>query len=253
MILKERDKKQTLIGIIVTLAFHLLVLVLLMSIGLKYPDPPPPELGVEMDFGSLTDYGNAIAGDLGGSEAANPIHQIPEQDENIISQDIEESPITASESKPVSTVSDRPSPDTKPEEKVESINPNALFQRGRVKNTGTGEGEGSGGGKGDGDHGGGGSGTDLSGSGTSFSLSGRGSKTLGLPPSKTNDVGAVVVTIWVDQSGNVTRAVAGARGTTIDNKSLWRHCEYAASQSKFTPNSSAPFEQKGTITYKFQR
>lgn len=222
-----------------------------MSIGLKYPDPPPAEQGVEMSLGSLTDYGNAIAGDMGGVDAANPIHNVSNSEDDFVNQDTEDSPII---SKNVKTPSNKTSPkETSPKDKVETINPNALFQKGKVKNTGSGQGEGSGSGKGDGEDGGGGTGDDLTGSGTSFSLSGRSSKSLGLPSSRTNEVGSVIVTITVDQEGNVIRAIAGARGTTIDNKSLWRHCEYAATQSKFTSNPNAPFEQKGTITYKFQR
>lgn len=251
MELKEKDTKNRVISLISTIVFHILVVVLLMAIGLKYPDPPPPELGVEMDMGSLTDYGNAFAGELGGSDAANPIHEVPNSEDDIISQDTEDSPITSKKTDKKTTKENIKT--EKPKETQEAINPNALFQKGKVKNTGSGEGEGKGSGRGDGEDGGGGTGNDNTGSGTSFSLKGRGAKSLSLPSSRTNDVGSVVVTITVDREGNVIRAVAGARGTTIDNKSLWRHCEYAASQSKFSANPNATFEQKGTITYKFQR
>lgn len=135
----------------------------------------------------------------------------------------------------------------------ETYNPHAILQKGKVENTGSEEDIDKRDGKGDGNNGGRGTGSDGTGSGHTFSLAGRGSKSLGLPPSKTDEVGSIVVTIWVNQQGEVVRAVSGARGTTIDNRSLWRHCETAARNSKFSASPQAPEEQKGTIIYKFRR
>lgn len=251
MEIKDKDNKRTIISILATILFHVAFVLLLMFMGFKYPDPPPAERGVEMDIGSLLDAGNAMPGELGGSDESNPIHDVSDVDENTVNQNSEEAPISSKkvDNKQVNTkkVTD------KPKVTEEKINPNALFQKGKVKASGSGEGTGSGDGKGDKDGGGGGTGSDMSGSGTSFSLAGRGKKSIGLPSSKTNEVGSIIVTIFVDQDGNVVRAVAGARGTTIDNKSMWRHCEYAARQSKFSSNPNAPEEQRGTITYKFRR
>jgi hypothetical protein len=251
MELKEKNNKRTIISVVVTLLFHSILLLILVSMGLKYPDPPPAEIGVEMDLGSLEDSGNAMMGELGGSDASNPIHDISEAAEDYASQTTDDVALTT---KPTTKPSSKPSTqETAQTSKEETINPNALFQRGKVKNTGSGQGDGKGDGQGDGNDGGGGTGFDGTGSGHTFSLAGRGSKNLGLPPSKTDDVGSIVVTIWVNPEGNVDRAVAGARGTTIDNRSLWRHCENAAMRSKFSAAPNAPMQQKGTITYKFRR
>lgn len=252
MELKERNNKRTIISVVVTLLFHSILLLILVSMGLKYPDPPPAEVGVEMDLGSLEGSGNALMGDLGGSDATNPIHNISEGSEDYALQDSEDSPIAAN---PTTKPSNKPQTQENPtpKEQEETINPNALFQKGKVKNTGSGQGDGKGDGIGDGNNGGGGTGFDATGSGHTFSLAGRGSKSLGLPPSRTDDVGSIVVTIWVNPQGEVERAVAGARGTTIDNRSLWRHCETAAMRSKFSASPTAPMQQKGTITYKFRR
>ena len=247
MDIKDKDNKRTIIGVIATVLFHSLLLLLLLAMGLKYPDPPPPELGVEMDIGSLEDTGNAMIGELGGSDASNPIHEVLEGSENYVAQNTDDVALTA---KPTTKPTTKPSTqETTETPKEETINPNALFQRGKVQNTGSGKGDG----KGDGNDGGGGTGFDGTGSGHTFSLAGRGSKSLGIPPSKTDEVGSIVVTIWVNPEGEVTRAVAGARGTTIDNRSLWKNCETAARNSKFSPLATAPQEQKGTITYKFKR
>lgn len=246
MELKDKDNKRSIISLIATLLFHGLILLLLFSMGLKYQDPPPEEQGVEMDIGDLLGDGNALIGQAGGSEAQSTIHDVSSSDEDYISQDTEDAPSISKKTE---------APNKNKETEEETINPNALFRKGKVKGKdggGVGQGTGSGVDKGEGT-GGGGTGYDLSGSGTSFSLLGRDAKNLSLPPSRTDEVGSIVVTIWVNPEGEVTRAVAGARGTTIDNKSLWRNCERAASSSSFSENPNAPFEQKGTITYKFRR
>ncbi|MDD4685056.1 MAG: hypothetical protein PHD45_07480 [Bacteroidales bacterium] len=246
MELKDKDNKRTITSLIVTLLFHGVILLLLYFTGLKYLDPPPPEMGVEMNIGDLLGDGNALIGDAGGSDAQGSVHDVSGSEEDFYSQDTEDSPIVAKKT-------DAPKKNVASPE--ETVNPNALFRKGKVKGQdggGVGQGKGSGVDEGEGT-GGGGTGYDLTGSGTSFSLIGREPKSLSLPPSKTDEVGSIVVTIWVNPEGKVTRAVAGARGTTIDNRSMWRNCESAASRSNFSENPNAPFEQKGTITYKFRR
>ncbi|MDR0972032.1 MAG: hypothetical protein LBM25_06590 [Bacteroidales bacterium] len=248
MEIKDRNNKRTLTSVIATLLFHGIILLLLFTIGLKYTTPPPPEEGTEIDVGDLLDQGNALIGEKGGEEELEQLHDITPDEEQVVTQNTEDTPITTKQTT-----------EKKPEikqEKPEEINPNALFKKGKVKSQQTGGGIGEGSGSGIGDNqgtGGGGLGSDATGSGTTFFLAGRGSKDLSIPSSKTDEVGSIVVTIWVNPQGDVTRAVAGARGTTIDNKSLWRHCENAASKSKFTAAPQAPEEQKGTITYKFRR
>ncbi|MDR1725224.1 MAG: hypothetical protein LBR28_02400, partial [Bacteroidales bacterium] len=225
--------------------------VVLLLLGLSYPEPPPPEIGVEMDYGSLTDAGNAMAGDLGGSDAENATALPQNDDHNYVTQNTEPSPVTA---RPENTATQPSTPVTEP---VQTIDPNALFQKGKVKTGGgSGQGTGQGSGTGAGNNGGGGSGTDLTGSGTSFSLAGRNAKALPKPSSLTDEVGDVVVTIIVDRNGNVLRAEAGAKGTTISNSTILKQCENAARTSKFSSKADvvdAVEEQRGTITYKFVR
>jgi hypothetical protein len=222
----------------------------LLLLGLSYPEPPPPEIGVEMDYGSLTDAGNAMAGDLGGSDAEN-VTALPQNDDhNYVTQNTEPSPVTA---KPKNTVTQPSTTVTNPEP-VQTIDPNALFQKGKVKTGGgSGQGTGQGSGTGAGNNGGGGSGTDLTGSGTSFSLAGRTAKSLPLPATSTSDVGTIVVEIIVDRAGNVLRARAGVKGTTISNSTILKQCENAARTSKFSSKADAAEEQRGTITYIFKR
>ncbi len=64
--------------------------------------------------------------------------------------------------------------------------------------------------------------------------------------------GKVVVDIWVDQYGTVQKAVAGADGTTVTDKTLWQAARKAALGAHFNMSADAPAMQKGTITYIFK-
>lgn len=63
--------------------------------------------------------------------------------------------------------------------------------------------------------------------------------------------GTVVVTIWVDQYGTVTKAQAGAPGTTVNDATLWAAARSAAMKTHFNQSADAPALQEGTITYVF--
>ncbi len=89
------------------------------------------------------------------------------------------------------------------------------------------------------------------GEGISFNLTGRSMRTMVKPVYSENEEGVVVVTITVDISGNVTNAVAGARGTTSMNQNLWQAAVKAARATRFDANNNAPAQQTGTITYRF--
>ena len=64
--------------------------------------------------------------------------------------------------------------------------------------------------------------------------------------------GKVVVDIWVDNYGQVQKAVAGADGTTVTDKTLWQAARKAALGAHFNMSADAPALQKGTITYIFK-
>jgi len=82
----------------------------------------------------------------------------------------------------------------------------------------------------------------------------KGRNTLGNVPKPVYGVqesGIVVVTIWVDQYGNVQKAQAGAPGTTVNNKDLWAAARKAAMETHFNVSGEAEALQKGTMTYRF--
>ena len=64
--------------------------------------------------------------------------------------------------------------------------------------------------------------------------------------------GTVVVDIWVDNYGQVQKAVAGAEGTNVTDKTLWQAARKAALGAHFNMSADAPPLQKGTITYIFK-
>jgi TonB family protein len=72
------------------------------------------------------------------------------------------------------------------------------------------------------------------------------------PANTSNREGRVVVEIMVDQRGKVTKAQARARGTTIQDATLWKAAEEAARKTTFNTDFNSPPLQMGTITYVFR-
>lgn len=71
------------------------------------------------------------------------------------------------------------------------------------------------------------------------------------PAYNVQESGIVVVDIWVDNYGNVTKAVPGGDGTTVLNKDLFNAARIAAMETHFNMEPNAPAMQQGTITYHF--
>jgi hypothetical protein len=114
---------------------------------------------------------------------------------------------------------------------------------------GTGGGNGTGNGPGNGSGSGPGTGTLR---GVNYSLAGRTQRYLPKPPSiALQHQEIVVVTIWVDKTGNVTRVNVGEKGTTATDQRLYKIAEEYALKSKFNSNPQAKEVQKGNITYIF--
>lgn len=72
------------------------------------------------------------------------------------------------------------------------------------------------------------------------------------PSAPGQQVGKVVVDIWVDNYGIVRKAVPGVEGTTVTDKELWNEARIAAMKASFNMSADAPAMQKGTITYIFK-
>jgi hypothetical protein len=234
----NEENRRRLISACITLLFSVAMLSSLFILYLPYPDPPPPELGVEMNAEELSDIGNDFDNASEGGEDVSKEVVSNNAKENIVNQDTEEAPISSKRSETIT-------PKTEQEKPAEpTINQNALFSKGKVK-------QGSGGSQGISQGEGTGAGGNGDGKGVDFNLGGRGAKELVPPSSSTASPGKIVVEIFVDKEGNVVRAKAGVKGTTISNTNLYRKCEQAARKCKFAADPNAPEEQKGTITYRF--
>ena len=234
-----------LIGLIVSIVAHGLLILCLLLMGLRYPDPPPPELGVEMDMGEFSDVGTDSEHAAEGGEDLSSESSYANDDNNELTQQSEDVPLTSKKTPSPTKNKKKPKDNVKPQSEETKIDQNALFTKGRVK-------KGSGGSTGVGEGSGKGSGGEGGGSGISFSLAGRGKKSLPEPTATSSENGSIVVEIRVDQEGNVVFAKAVWKGTTLTDTNLWRRCEQAAKKSKFTANPDAPELQKGTITYIFR-
>lgn len=64
--------------------------------------------------------------------------------------------------------------------------------------------------------------------------------------------GKIVVDIEVDKEGNVTKATAGGRGTTISDGVLLKKCEDAVKNSKLNSLDTAPDTQIGKVVFVFK-
>lgn len=235
-----------LIGLIVSIVAHGLLILCLLLMGLRYPDPPPPELGVEMDMGEFSDVGTDSEHAAEGGEDLSSESSYANDDNNELTQQSEDVPLVSKKTPSPTKNKKKPKDNVKPQSEETKIDQNALFTKGRVK-------KGSGGSTGVGEGSGKGSGGEGGGSGISFSLAGRGSKSgFPKPTATSSENGSIVVEIRVDQEGYVVSAKVKMKGTTLWDTNLWRRCEQAAKNSKFTANPDAPELQQGTITYIFR-
>lgn len=88
--------------------------------------------------------------------------------------------------------------------------------------------------------------------GGSYSLAGRSAVSLPKPVYNSNQQGTVVVRIWVDKRGRVTRAEYEPKGSNSTNDELIRWALDAARKARFNQDDKALEEQMGTITYFFK-
>jgi len=237
-----------------TVIFLGLLWILLLLFSLSRPYPPPPEYGVEVNLGTSLDGMGDIQPDI-PSEASQAVSRPQAADDHLATQDNSEVALPTSPTRREPRPTPTPDPTPQPEQPQQpQINQNALFpprnptQGGNEGTTGRPGDQGQPDGSREGTaH----SGVPGSGGGVSFSLSGRQANNLAVPEYNSPDQGTVVVRIWVNANGTVIRAEAGQRGTTVNDRNLWRTAEAAAMRSSFTPDRNAPEQQVGTITYRF--
>ncbi len=247
---REREAKvSTTTGIVLTVAVHLVVILSCAFTGLKYIYPPPEEQTFLIDFEE--ENPDPVRRQLLGRQPqaedvdkTKPVELIQRSESPVKSERTNKS----AEARP-DDFGDVEVPAPKEEinqnalfpgmsKKDSSLaphgasNPSAEFKAGHPKgNTSTGKTDGV----------------------PNAHLKGR--SVLGAlprPDYAVQDEGKVVVDIWVDNYGNVTKAIAGGKGTTVNNQALWAAARAAAMKAHFNQSADAPALQEGTITYIFK-
>lgn len=247
----KRERNAKITGIILSVIAHACALALVSVSGLKYIYPPPQEQSMLIDFTEAPEL------------VQQPQGQEPLAEEVDLTRPVElaqrsESPYVAD--KPNETPQTQPDPvgDVEvpaPEPKEPALDPRASFPGMSRKDTShtaphaaaeAGEAFKAGQPQGNTDHGR----TDGK---PNAHVEGR--STVGNIPRPVYNVqesGDVIVTIWVDNYGNVVRAVPGGDGTTVTDNALWAAARKAALETHFNMSADAPAMQEGTVTYHFK-
>ena len=259
-------------GISGTLLFHGVLLLVIAIFGFSTPLPLPAEQGILINFGTdETGTGELEPqfSELPDEQTAQPQEtSVMPAEEGQLSQDFEEAPsireknpektIVKQDVTPKETVKENSKTDVKPTvEEPRKLDQRALY-KGRKNSDSTSEGEGIT--EGEGNQG------SITGSpdsdnhadilsqgtgGVTWSLEGRNPISLPKPEYKYQVSGTVVVRIRVDQSGKVTGAEAGVKGSNTTDTRLLEAAREAALKARFDSNPSAPAVQQGSLTYHF--
>lgn len=254
--IRERERQEKLsrtTGAALTVGLHIAIGVCCFTTGFTYLDPPPPEkeqILIEFDEPQIEKPRQIWNGTR--PQAVNPD---PTQPINLVQQSEAQNEGTRSNEAPEAQVDDFGDVDVPDPEPKKEIDRRALFRAADNKtqkdtlaaqtarevsealkaghaqgNTTTGETSGE----------------------PNAKLAGRSvNGTLPRPSYGVQASGKVVVEIWVDNYGNVQKAVAGVEGTTVSDKTLWQAARKAALGAHFNMSADAPAMQKGTITYIF--
>ena len=261
----DNQKKYNSSAIVGTIVFHGLLVALLLFMALRTPLPLPGEEGVEVSLGyDVTGSGLVQPEKLQPISQAQPTVSPPPKPREIVTQSTEEAPALPDASKTKEKPKEKPKeqPKEQPVEELKpaepKVNPRALYtpQKTDATESGT-QGDGTKAADQGKETGSPNStkaeGNAQAGDGISFDLEGRGSVNLPKPAYNSPEQGRVVVKIWVNKQGQVTRVQTGVKGTTISDLKLQQLAGDAAQKAVFTPNPNAPDTQTGTITYNFLR
>ena len=254
---EKREKTANVTGILVTLAVHALALFVCLTNGFTYLDPPPPErapLVIEFEEDIVVPE----------KPVETLVGQQPQAEEVDLEKDVE---LVQQSVSPHVNPTPNVTPTTKPDPhgdvevptpeppKEPELDPRASFPgMGKKDNSATTPhsasepSEGFKAGQPDGN-------TKEGKTEGSANAHLKGRSVLGTLPKPeyaSQMAGTVVVTIKVDQYGNVTEAIPGAEGTTVTEKGLWNAARNAAMKAHFNMAADAPAVQTGTITYIFK-
>ena len=265
MYLDDKHKRKAVIE--ATIVMILLIILMFIS-GMTYLDPPP-ETGIAVNFGT-SDVGSGQVQPQHNTQTPKPVQQQqqeqvaePEVKDDVLTQDNEDAPVV--EDKPHKTKpkkdpkppKPKKDPKPQPDKNISDILNTVNNAPGEDTNNSTGEGnDNQAGDKGDvsgdpnasgyygnGGHGGGG------GTGN-YRLGNRKPLNKPKPTYNCNEEGKVVIKIYVNKSGKVTKAVLG-KGSTNNAPCLVKAAKQAALNTKWEADAKAPDTQVGKIIFNF--
>lgn len=254
-LVQDADKRKALIG---TILFHVLLLLFFLFNGLQEPDPPLEEEGAMIELG-WTDSGSGdvesqVISPQDQVEDVAPTETVQESVEEVVEEQVvtqDESPVSTPETSEKEEV-EQQEPDPDPEPQASQALQNAMEN---VFNTPTGggsEGEDESGpgntGRPDGSAAGKGV---MGGSGNNWELAGRGYEGGATVTDKPREEGKVVLNIWVNREGKVTRTSPNLRESNTTSQHLFSLAKNAAMRAKFSKAPGAAVEQKGKMTFFF--
>jgi outer membrane biosynthesis protein TonB len=258
--ISDKEKRSGLIG---TILFHTILLLIFLFFGLTYP-VPRPEQGILVNFGTSDQGMGDVQPDVSGDNntpqeemVATPTDptQASASEQEILTQENLET-IEVKEQKKKTKTEKEPVKEVEKEEQKISDELSKTLEALKKKNQQGGGSEGTTDKAGDqGKIDGSKDGTAYegggSGKGFSYQLSGRKMTSAPRIDDNSQEEGKVVVTIKVDRNGKVIEARPGARGTTTTSALLFRKAKESAEKTEFSANPNAPEIQTGEITFIF--
>ena len=268
-ILETTHKKKSAVLTVIILA---LILVGIVNFGLQYLDPPE-EYGLAINFGdSAVGTGDPVVKTKAKPAVKKAVEKVEEKQvatpketikEEVITQDTKEAPVVEKpkkekEEKPVTEKKNVEKPKEIPKPTPSKATQDALNNllkgnsdagnpkgEGDDKNTGL-----KGNKKGDPTstkyYGNNGSGGDKN-----YNLAGRNAISKPIEKPTCNEEGIVVVSVEVDNTGAVIKAIAGVKGSTNTNPCLLKPARAAALKTRWNADPNASNKQIGTIVYHF--
>ena len=251
---EQQDKRARLTGLAATVLLHAVALVICLTSGLKYLDPPPPETSFLIDFEEeILDPEKPVQTRVGRQPQAEetdptaPVELVQKAESPHVSDRPNRTPATRQNDHGDVEVP------AAPQKEEPKLDPRASFPGMSQKDdpataphAAKEASEGFKAGEPDGNT------KEGRTTGTANAhLQGRSLKgSLPKPTYNAQIEGTVVVQIKVDQYGKVIEAVPGATGTTVTDKRLWNAARSAAMGANFSTGTEAV--QIGTITYIFK-
>lgn len=259
--MEATEKKRKRKAVIITVVFHAVVLVLFLLFGLEQPDPLPEEAGASIEFGWDTDAGGDAMADISPEPVQEEIPQETTPVEPVVTESVveevasdEASDVSVPTEKEAQTDPKEPTPieEVPVEPKIsDKLNDalNALSQPSGGGSQGDTEGTGDQGNP-EGTEGKGA----LGGGSGSWQLDGRSMLGgYGTKITDTKEEGTVVLNIWVDQNGKVTKVQPNLSKSNTTSQYLINMAKNDVLKNfKFNGDPRAAIEQRGTVRYVFQ-